>query len=255
MTGLLLVCVGFVGGCTTSAPGPLDPGPVNTAPPGPGPSGLTSTPAPAGIPSPTPTIVEPSTTNTLPPPPVPTAAAPSTAGRLGAAALPVPAGWQTVARPGGAEEGFRGNGTWVHARDPRYAALDAITIGCADITRDYYTDPTAALEGNYRKGADDGVGLALNFPNAAAAQGYFSRYLSQVKACTPPDADPRTSVLAEPVAADGSRGLVDRRSYPDGRWTEMAELNGARLTLVILSDPGRRIGLPAARAVLDQIRQ
>ena len=94
----------------------------------------------------------------LPPPPAATAPAPSTAGRLSATALPVPAGWQTVARPGGAEEGFRGNGTWVHARDPRYAALDAITVGCADITRDDYTDPTAALEGNYRKGANDGVG-------------------------------------------------------------------------------------------------
>ena len=49
---------------------------------------------------------------------------------------------------GGDEEGFLGNGTWVHARDPRYAAQDVIAVGCAAVTRDDYADPTR-LEGNY----------------------------------------------------------------------------------------------------------
>lgn len=241
LTGLLLAGTGLVVACTATSPDP--PGPAAPDPP-----------TPSLVPGSTPAIVEPTTTNTLPPPPAPTAPAPSTAGRLSAAALPVPAGWRTVALPGGEEEGYRGNGTWVHARDPRYAALDVITIGCADVTRDDYTDPHAALEGTYRQGAEDGIGLVLDFTDPAAAQGYFTRYLTQVKACTKPGADPRTSVLAEPVAADGGRGLADRRTYSDGGWTEMAELNGARLTLIILSDPQRKISASRAQAVLNQIR-
>jgi hypothetical protein len=48
------------------------------------------------------------------PPPPP---APSTAGSLSDESLPIPAGWQTAVLEGGDEEGFHGNGTWVHARD------------------------------------------------------------------------------------------------------------------------------------------
>ena len=63
---------------------------------------------------------------------------------------------------GSDEEGFEGNGTWVHARDPRYAAQDVITLGCATVTRDDYTDPDAALEGNYHnRSGDRGIGLVL----------------------------------------------------------------------------------------------
>ena len=94
-----------------------------------------------------PTVVEPTTTNTLPPPAEPTKPAPTRAGPLTAASLPIPRGWRTVVRAGGPEEGYEGNGTWVHGRDPRYAALDVISIGCAAVTRDDYRDPIHALEG------------------------------------------------------------------------------------------------------------
>ena len=40
---------------------------------------------------------------------------------------------RTAALEGGEEEGFEGNGTWVHSRDPRYAAQDVIGVGCAPI--------------------------------------------------------------------------------------------------------------------------
>ena len=73
-----------------------------------------------------------------------------TAGSLTAESLPIPdGGGETAVLEGSDEEGFEGNGTWVHARDPRYAAQDVITLGCATVTRDDYTDPVAALEGNY----------------------------------------------------------------------------------------------------------
>jgi hypothetical protein len=219
---------------------------------GPGPS---SSPAPAtsagpasAAPSRSAEPVEPTTTNTLPPPPEPSAPAPSTAGALDAAELPVPGGWRTVALAGGTEEGFRGNGTWVHARDPRYAANAAITIGCADITRDDYPDPVAALEGNYTgRGGVPGVALALEFPDDVTATRFWERYTEQVRACQTVDDPVRTEIIL-----DGD-GLVDRRTYPDSRWTEVSRRVGPRVTLVILTDEDHRITVTQARRLLAQI--
>ncbi|WP_375430460.1 hypothetical protein [uncultured Friedmanniella sp.] len=224
-----------------------------------------SAPAPTLAPTPTATAsstgptpassvepAEPTTTNTLPPPPAPTAPAPSTAGDLRAAALPVPAGWRTVAKEGGDEEGFRGNGTWVHARDARYAAQDVITIGCADVTRDDYPDPVAALEGSYvDRDGNPGVGLALEFTDAEAASRYWSRYTDQVRACTPL-ADP-VHIELVPLSGAGADELVDRRTYPDSEWTEVAKQSGTRVTLVILTDAGHRITAAKARTLLTAL--
>ena len=161
----------------------------------------------------------------------------------------MPAGWRTVVREGGAEEGFEGNGTWVHARDPRYAAQDVITIGCADVTRDDYPDPIAALEGSYvDDGGAPGVGLVLDFADEAAATAYLQRYTAQVGACQDLDEPVRTTLEAD------LPGLVDRRTYPDdGQWTEVGRRSGARVTLVILSDDGHRITRAQARTLLEQL--
>ena len=236
-TALAVLVLGTLAACSAGpspAPSPSVPASASS----------TSTPTPAASVEP----AEPTTTNTLPPPPAPTAAAPSTAGDLRAAALPVPAGWRTVAKKGGDEEGYRGNGTWVHARDPRYAAQDVITIGCADVTRDDYPDPVAALEGNYVDHDDNpGVGLALEFADADAAGRYWARYVDQVRACT---------TLRDPVhteLVDVPAGLVDRRSYPDSEWTEVARQSGRRVTLVILTDPGHRMTAARARRLLAQL--
>ena len=238
-----------------------DPSPVGPSPIAPSPVGPSPTPAPATAPGPgtgssppgpgstaSAEPAEPTTTNTLPAPPPATAPAPTSAGNLDAAALPVPAGWRTVALAGGEEEGFRGNGTWVHARDPRYAAQDVITIGCADVTRDDYPDPVAALEGNYtdRSGAH-GVGLALEFADAAAAARYWDRYTAQVRACEGLQDPVRTEVVLH------DDGLVDRRTYPDGEWTEVARQTGTRVTLVILGDEGHAITTAQSRALLAEL--
>lgn len=137
----LLSAVALVGCSPHTAP----PVPANTTS-GPSPTSAASSPSSSSSGA----LKEPATTNTLPPPPPPTRPAPSTADGLSARSLPVPAGWRTAALPGSDEEGFQGNGTWVHARDPRYAAQDVITLGCSLVTRDDYTDPSAALEGNYK---------------------------------------------------------------------------------------------------------
>ena len=236
----------LLGACTTG-PGPSPGSAPSTSPAlasaGPG----TADPATAGPVAVDP-APEPTTTNTLPAPPPPSDPAPSTAGVLTADALPVPTGWSTVVREGGTEEGFQGNGTWVHARDPRYAAQDAITIGCADVTRDDYPDPVAALEGNYTD--DDGapgVALALEFLDEAAAAAYWRQYTAQVEACRTPGGPVQTELV------EGLPGLLDRRTYPDGDWTEVGRRAGTRITLVILSDEGHRISEAEARALLEQL--
>ena len=242
LTAAVLALVGTVVGCSPAPPAP---------PP------TISAPTPTLTPTTSGEIPEPTTTNTLPPPPAPSAPAASTAGALRATSLPVPAGWTTAALPGGDEEGYLGNGTWVHALDPRYAALDIVTVGCADVTRDDYTDPSAALEGDYTDAAGDaGIGRVLDFAEPAAARTYFEVYLGQVRACAGGREGVSVSRLRTPVADDGGVGLVDRRRYldDDQDWTEVVELNGARLTLLILGDPGHAITDAATGAILARIR-
>ena len=251
--GLVLAAVTvttIAGACTVAEPSPSPtarPTAATTTPASP------SAPTPASTDTPRPTAttsvpVEPTTTNTLPPPSPPTGPAPSVAGELSADALPVPAGWRTEALAGGEEEGFEGNGTWVHARDPRHAAQDVIGVGCAPVTRDDYADPVAALEGNYAsKGGAPGVGLALQFADPDAARHYFDLYRGQVQACSTKSGPVRITMIT------GVDGLADHRRYDDGEWTEVGRQTGARVTLVILSDPGGKIGRAAAQAILKQM--
>lgn len=245
LTGAALL----LGGCDT--PATPDRGPTSgsstAAPQTAAPSG------PASSQTPEPSLPpEPTTTNTLPPPPEPTAPAPKSAGALTRKDLPRPDGWKTVARPGGAEEGYRGNGSGAQGRDPRYAAQDAITIGCASITRDDYPDPVAALQGTYGKRGDTstpGIALLMQFGSGKDADAYYQQYVKQVRACGGADAEPSTEVV------DSRLGLIDRRHYSDGTaWTEMAGVHGNRVSLVILTDPDQQIDRAAAEAVLRQFR-
>ena len=229
---------------TGSQPSPTVLPSVNSAGPGQTPSRGASTGASEAAPS---SIPEPTTTNTLPPPPEPTKPAPSRAGPLTGESLPVPVGWHRVARDGGVEEGYLGNGTWIHARDARYAAHDVITLGCASVTRDDYTDPTHALEGSYERSGQPGVGLVLQFRTAGEASSYFQLYRSQVAACENASDPVRTKLVSSPT------GLIDRRTYPDGQWTEVANSVGPRLVLILLSDPGHQISAAAAQQILAQI--
>lgn len=160
----------------------------------------------------------------------------------------MPAGWRTVARAGGSEEGYEGNGTWVHARDPRYAASDVMTLGCAPVTRDDYPDPVAALEGTYERSRHaPGIGLVLQFPTAQAAAAYYRVYLSQLAACRHPD-DPVTVKIIP-----SNLGLIDQRSGVEADWTEVGRLTGARLTMVILTDPHHGRTLAQSEQLLHQM--
>jgi hypothetical protein len=238
-TAAALVAASALAACTAS-------GPATGRQPGTPTASGTAVPSPGG--TTTPTVAEPTTTNTLPPPAEPTKPAPTRAGPLTAASLPIPRGWRTVVRAGGPEEGYEGNGTWVHGRDPRYAALDVVSIGCAAVTRDDYRDPIHALEGTYRNAAGDGgIGLVLQFSGSDAAASFFDLYRSQVAACQNTDDPVRTTIVPSQA------GLIDRRRYPDGDWTEVAKISGEQLTMIILSDPGHKISTGAAEKLLAQI--
>lgn len=254
---LLLICSLGVTACSSNGTGggPAPSGSRPTAAPAPSVTSRGPSTSPVASPrtapsraSAAPSVSEPTTTNTLPPPPRPSRPAPSTAGRLTAASLPVPAGWRTIARPGGSEEGYEGNGTWVHERDPRYAAHDVITLGCADVTRDDYADPTHALEGDYTRGSGgSGIGLVLQFASVDRARAFYNLYVRQVKACSTASSPIRTKTLPSTL------GLIDQRTYTDGDWTEVGGLSGSRLTLIILGDPGHRISQATSEALLRKI--
>ena len=212
--------------------------------PAPSPSVTSPAPSTSSVEAP-----EPTTTNTLPPPPVETKAPAQTAGPLNAGSLPVPDGWRTAVLDDSEENGTKGNGSWVHARDPRYAAQDVITIGCAEVTRDDYTDPTAALEGNYVDAAGGaGIGLVLDFGAAAAATRYLELYRTQVQACVTPGGPVQTTIVGEPGG-----GLIDRRVDSDTSWLEVVKQTGTRVTLVILGDPGGDISAAEAQELFDRI--
>ena len=204
--------------------------------------------SPAPSPSPV-EPAEPTSTNTLPPPPAETRAPAKTAGPLSARSLPVPDGWRTAVLDDSEENGTKRNGSWVHARDPRYAAQDVITVGCSEVTRDDYADPTAALEGNYvDPGGEAGIGLVLSFADPGAATRFRELYRSQVQACVPPGGPVRTAIIGEPTG-----GLVDRRVDPDTSWLEVVKQTDTRVTLVILSDPDESISSAEAQELFDRI--
>ena len=229
--------------CSSSAPE----APASTPPASPAP---TSAAAPATDPP------EPTTTNTLPPPPLPSGPAPTTAGPLSAASLPVPDGWRAVEPPGNDEVGQEGNGSWVQALDPRYAAQGAVSIGCAEVTRDDYPDPTAALEGGFESRAGDpGVGLALEFASEGDAATFWRVYVTGVRACAGGTDGVSTTGIREPGVSGGA-GLVDRRTdeqQDPTDWTEVGALQGRRVVLLNLGDPGHRTSEAAADALLARI--
>ena len=86
----------------------------------------------------------------------------------------------------------------------------------------------------------------LQFPDSARAGRYLRVYRDQLARCGDPD-QLRVSTTASAL------GLIARRDYPDGSWSEVVRQTGARLTIVLLSDPDRRITPARSEALLEQI--
>lgn len=162
-------------------------------------------------------------------PSVPTAPAPTTAGELTVDNLPIPSGWATDVREGSLDEGFIGNGTWVHAREAQFSAIGVMTVGCADVDDTSWEAPEAALEGNLTREGQPGVVLALQFSSDEAAKQFFDGFVGQLEACE--SQGTVTRVDASPDTWLGRRDLGQQ-------WSEVAGVEGPRLTTLIVSDGG-----------------
>lgn len=185
----------------------------------------------------------------LPPPPAPSTPAPSTAGGLSQASLPVPSGWKAVARKGGVEEGYLGNGTPARARDPRRAAFEVMSVGCAAVDREAWTDPREALEVNLAKGSRTGVAEVMTFASPAQASTWFGLWTKQVEACLDQE-NPRTTK----TSADATSWLGTRSYGSADSWTELGAVNGATVRLYLLQDAAAALTPAQQQALLEQVK-
>ena len=168
----------------------------------------------------------PNTAATLPPPtqdPNPAA----TSGPLHLNSQPRPPGWTPTAAHAP---------TATRAREPRYAAWEAMMVGCAEVDRRTWTDPAHALEIAVTQQGRPGVGLVMQFSSGQAALTYHSAFQKQLLACP---ARPGAQVPGVTRIASGTGLWVGRRLLPDGSvWAEIASVNGATVRLWILQDAG-----------------
>lgn len=195
---------------------------------GSGVSSTSATPGASGSPSAAPSSPVPTEVAPVPtaPPPAPTAPAPSTAGGLDEGAVARPTGWSPTAKPGSSEEGFLGNGTWVHATSPEHSAFSAISLGCTKLGP--YPLPVAALEGNLTDGSGrPGVGLTLGFSDAAAAQAYFTEWVRQAEAC----------LGTQTTLVDRTEDTWLGRRTLDTVWSEAVGVRADRVSLLIVDSP------------------
>lgn len=221
LPALLVAAASLVAGCT---PAPAGPDTAPTSRPGvasPSPSEPSPSPSTAEIATPSATAVAPSA-----PPAAPTGPAPSTAGDLTADDLTLPEGWSPAVRDGSLEEGYLGNGTWVHAVSAEHSAYAAIALGCT--TLGTYPQPEAALEGTISgPEGQPGIGLALQFADADDAAAYFAEWVRQGRACE--------GTATELVGLTGDTWLG--RRMLETVWSEAVGLRGRLVLLTIVEAP------------------
>jgi hypothetical protein len=162
-----------------------------------------------------------------------TAPPPPTSGPLSARNLPAPAelgkGWKVYDDPGGAEKGFRGNGTWTRRRDAHQAAYEALPIGCAGGAPGAGLPiPQYALQGTYRNPAGGPAQLlVLRFADETKAAAYFAGYEARLRAC----AEAGGSLTVTPLwSSDGSSAWI--RRYTDASFTEVSVRSAASVALL-----------------------
>ncbi len=154
----------------------------------------------------------------------PSSPAATTAGDLDDASLPQPDGWSGDVRDGSRDEGFTGNGTWLHAVDPATKGTDVLAVGCAVTTTDA-PQPVAALEGNLATDSQSGISVAMQFATQTEAEQYFAAWQSQMTACV------GSSVTEHSASDDTWLGQWD----VDGTlWSEAAGQRGDVVKLTLL---------------------
>ena len=189
------------------------------------PAGQSATPAPSPVPT---DAAEP------PDSPEPATATPAaTAGPLSARNLPSPAalgrGWTAYDDPGGAEKGFRGNGTWTRQRNAHQAAFEALPVGCAGgASRTGLPIPQYALQGTYRNASGSPAQLlVLRFADEAKATTYFDGYRARLRAC----AEPGGALSVRALWTSDTRSAWVRR-YTDASYTEVSVRSASSVALL-----------------------
>ncbi len=154
----------------------------------------------------------------------PGTASPTTSGDLDDSSLARPEGWGEAVLEGSPDDGFTGNGTWLHAVDPARKGTDVLAIGCAATTTDA-PEPIAALEGNLSSEGRPAVSVAMQFASEGEAQTYFAAWEAQMRACA------ATSVTELGASDDTWLGHWE----VDGSlWSESAGQRGDTVKLTLL---------------------
>ena len=176
----------------------------------------------------------------------------TTAGDLDARDLPAPPdlgpGWTRYADPGTAEDGYRGNGSWVRARDSADVARALLPIGCTGrLPR--LPVPRYALEATYRgPGGAPAAALVLAFRDDATARAFVDEVASLGEACPAPAGgvaadDPMVTVVTQ-ARVSATMVLQRRRELGVGAgpwlWSEAVVGEGRRVGLLaVASRPGQ----------------
>lgn len=169
----------------------------------------------------------------VPPPPVATAPAAASAGELNVESFrETRAGYSLAPAP--ADVWGIPNGTPVQAKEPFYAAYEALPR-CQDIQVNAFPVPTSALAATYANAAQSqGVGLLMKFADSASAKKYFDFYAAQIEACVSKGSESEPTFSRVVLAGDS---ILDRRTYNDGSlWSESVQLDGDQVSLFSVPD-------------------
>ena len=252
VTGAAIAAVALCAACSGAAPETAT-GATPVASAAPSASSSTPTPTPTPTPSGTPTAL----------PTFDRTATPATSsGSLRRASLPRPsvlgAGWRARVDPGGTEAGYTGNGTPTVARDPQDTIAALRPIGCAE--ESVYAEPLPvprhALEVDYRHRATgaNGVGLALEFADAAKATSFFDVYTRSLALCRSGRSGAVATTRVSVQASPGEEALATLTVDPIERttWRELVERSGRVVRLLAVE--GTRAPVRAWSAVLADLR-
>jgi hypothetical protein len=206
------------------------------APSSSGSAGATASATVPATPSTSPTAV-PSFDRTAPPA--------TTSGSLRRASLPRAAvlgpGWRARVDGGSTEDGYTGNGTPSVARDPQDLILAVRPIGCAE--EEVYAEalplPRYALEVDYRHRSTgaNGVGIALEFADAASAARFVEVYSRSLGLCRS-GAGGTTRVTREADPGSDALATVTVDPIEQTRWRELTERSGRVVRLLAVEGSG-----------------
>lgn len=145
-------------------------------------------------------------------------------------------GWHRDNAAGGAEQGFEGNGSFVHARDPHHASYELLPIGCTNPPPDDLAlpMPAAALVGAYRRGPEQAWAIALGFASEADATGWVRGFVEVETDCGRDLTAMTATRVDRPLDAEAT--IFENTRWNSGQpWSQTLTRNGS--TVLFLGSP------------------